>query len=165
MSIWRYRIATVGIALMGAYACDNSRATDVNDTAPASAPHAASPADGTTRVADLTGAPDRYFGQTVTVVADVEEVHGPLAFSLDEDALLAGGVDNDLLVLSPKAGSLKDIDDQWLNNKVRVTGKVGKLTVIEAERELGWDLNPELEVEVERSGAILIATSVERVNR
>lgn len=160
MSISICRIASIAAVLVGVYGCDNSRATEAERTG-ASAPAA----DGTVNVAAITGDPNRYLGQTVTVVADVEEVHGPLAFSLDEDAPLAGGVDNDLLVLSPKAGSLSNIDDQWLNNKVRVTGKVGKLTVIDAERELGWDLTPELEVEVERARAVIIATSVERTQR
>ena len=117
-----------------------------------------------TRVADIVASPDRYFGQTVTVVADVEEVHSPLSFSLDEDAPLAGGVDRDLLVFSPKAGNLANIDDQWLNNKVRVTGRVAKMTVVEVEREVGWDLDPQIEAEVERASAVLIAQSVQRVS-
>ena len=66
-------------------------------------------------------------------------------------------------MLSPQAGSLSDIDDTWLNNKVRVTGKVGKMTIVEVERELGWDLNPQLEMEVEKARAVLIASSVQRV--
>jgi hypothetical protein len=90
-------------------------------------------------------------------------VHSPRAFSLDEDSPTAGGIDNDLMVLSPQAGSLSDIDDTWLNNKVRVTGKVGKLSILEIEQELGWDLNPELEIEVEKARAVLIANSVQRV--
>jgi hypothetical protein len=50
----------------------------------------------------------------------------------------AGGIDNAIIVLSSQAGSLSDIDDTWLNNKVRVTGTVGKLSVMEIEREIGW---------------------------
>ena len=115
------------------------------------------------RVADIVEEPNRYVGQTVSVVADVEEVHTPLSFTLDEDAPLEGGVDRDLLVLSPKSASLADIDDQWLNNEVRVTGKVGKMAVVEVEREIGWDLNPEIEAELERAGAVMIATSIERL--
>ena len=88
-----------------------------------------------------------------------------MSFALDEDSPLAGGIDNDLLVFSPKAATLADIDDQWLNNKVRVTGTVGKLTITEIERELGWDLDAELEAEVEKSSAVLIAKSIERVER
>jgi len=67
------------------------------------------------------------------------------------------------MVLYPNSDALRDIDDQWLNNKVRVTGKVGKFGIVEIERELGWDLRPELEAEVERAKAVLIASSVSRV--
>jgi hypothetical protein len=150
MSRWTSGLGCVAVLAM-AYGCDTSRATDERA------------ADGSVRVADIAGEPDRFMGQTVTVVADVEEVHSARAFSLDEDSPAAGGIDNDLLVLSPQAGSLSDIDDTWLNNKVRVTGKVGKMAIVEVERELGWDLDPELEVEVEKAKAVLIATSVQRV--
>jgi hypothetical protein len=133
--------------------CDTSRADDDN----------AGAAEGTVRVADIQEDPAKFMGQTVTVVADVEEVHSPRAFSLDEDSPAAGGIDNDLMVLSPQAGSLQDIDDQWLNNKVRVTGTVGTINVVEIEREIGWDLTPELEAEVGRAKAVIIARSVQRV--
>ena len=121
--------------------------------------------EGTVRVADIQDHPDNYVGQTVTAVADVEEVHSPRAFSLDEDSPAAGGIDNDLMVLYPQSDSLRDIDDQWLNNKVRVTGTVGKINVVDIEREIGWDLSPELEVEVGKAKAVLIAKTVERVEK
>lgn len=148
MMRWTYGLACVAALAIG-YGCDTSKADDA--------------AAGTIRVADIAGEPDKYMGQTVTVVADVEEVHSPRAFSLDEDSPAAGGIDNDLMVLSPQAGSLSDIDDTWLNNKVRVTGKVGKLSIVEIEQELGWDLTPELEIEVEKARAVLIASAVQRV--
>ena len=116
----------------------------------------------TVDVAQLMENPQAYVGKTVTVVADVEEVYGPRAFSLDEDAPLRGGIDKDMLVLG-KASQLDEIDDQWLNNKVRVTGTVGTVALIEVEREIGWDLNPEIETELEGAGAVLIADSVTRV--
>lgn len=121
--------------------------------------------EGTVRVADIVGEPDQFIGRSVTVVADVEEVFGPRAFALDEDAPLAGGIDNDLLVLSKnqQAQTLAEIDDQWLNNKVRVTGTVARAQVVEIEREIGWDLEPEIEAELEDEGPVLIAESVERV--
>jgi hypothetical protein len=152
MKNWNYAMAWVAVLGL-AYGCDASRADDAN----------AGAMEGTVRVADIQDHPDTYVGQTVTVVADVEEVHSPRAFSLDEDSPAAGGIDNDLMVLSPQAGNLRDIDDQWLNNKVRVTGTVGKVNVVEIEREIGWDLSPELEVEVGKAKAVIIARSVERV--
>lgn len=115
-------------------------------------------------VADLVGDPSEYIGRTVTVIADVEEVFGPRAFALDEDAITEGGIDNDLLVLSQQAANLSEIDDQWLNNKVRVTGTVNMVTIVEVERDVGWDLEPELESELEGREAVLIATSIERVD-
>jgi hypothetical protein len=149
MKRWTCGVACVAVLAFGA-GCDMTKADDAD-------------AGATARVADIAGEPDKYMGQTVTLVADVEEVHSPRAFSLDEDSPAAGGIDNDLLVLSPQAGSLADIDDTWLNNKVRVTGKVGKMAIVEIERELGWDLSPELEVEVEKAKAVVIATSVQRI--
>jgi hypothetical protein len=136
-------------ALLIAPGCDMTKADDAPE--------------GTVRVADIQEDPTRFVGQSVTVVADVEEVHSPRAFSLDEDSAAAGGIDNDLMVLSPQAGNLQDIDDQWLNNKVRVTGTVGTVNVVEIEREIGWDLSPELETEVGRAKAVIIAKTVERV--
>jgi hypothetical protein len=120
---------------------------------------------GMPRVADIVGNPNYYFGEKVTVEADVQEVLGPRAFSLDEDAPLAGGLDRELLVLGRETSDLEAIDDQWLNNKVRVSGTVGRISVVEIEREIGWDLDPQLEAEVEAAGAVLFADSVNRIER
>jgi len=116
-----------------------------------------------TRVADITGNLNNYLGQTVTVVADVQEVLGPRAFKLDEDSPLAGGIDNDLMVLSPQARNLTALDDNWLNNKVRVTGVVRQFAVADIEREVGWDLDTRIETELSGNKPVLIANSVERV--
>jgi hypothetical protein len=150
-------------------ACD--RADYDRDTAADNPAAIEDPADpigtagaGMPRVADIVGNPSDYAGKSVTLIADVEEVFGPRAFALDEDAPLAGGVDRDLLVLSKKASNLSDIDDQWLNNKVRVTGTVQRWSLVEIEREVGWDLEPQIETELEGAGAVLIADSITRVN-
>jgi hypothetical protein len=119
--------------------------------------------DSAVSVADIVGEPQTYLGREVTVEADLEEVLSPSSFRLDEDALLEGGVDNDLLVLSRDAAGLSHIDDQWLNNRVRVTGTVGGVNVTEIESSIGWDLDPEIEAELEGARAVLIADSVERV--
>lgn len=145
---------------------DNVGALDTGMAAPttaAPAPTESTAAGTMLRVADITGNPDQYIGQTVTVEADVEEVKSAFAFELDEDAALAGGVDNELLVFSPQSAQLASVDDQWLNNRVRVSGTVRRMTVAELEREIGWDLEPELESELEDTRPVLIATSVERI--
>jgi osmotically-inducible protein OsmY len=114
-------------------------------------------------IAEIADDPAKYEGRTVTVVSEVEEVLAPRAFKMDEDALAAGGIDNDLIVLSAKAGSLGDMDDQWLNDKVRVTGKVHRGAIVDIERKIGWDLDPAIEVELEEERPVLIAESIERV--
>jgi hypothetical protein len=43
-----------------------------------------------------------------------------------------------------------------------VTGTVRRMTIIELEREVGWDLDPKLEAEFQDK-PFLIARSVERV--
>lgn len=122
------------------------------------------PAGATTTVAAIQDNTDAWVGKTVTVVADVEEVWGPHTFSLDEDSVTTGGIDNDIAVLSPKAGSLANIDDQWRNNKVKVTGVVHRFVVVDIEKELGWDLDPKIETEIEARKPVIIATAVERVS-
>ena len=157
----------LALALLGA-GCDVDRTPDSPVVTGSPTPAVtATPVPGANganvSVADITSNWTNYDGKTVTVVADVEEVLGPRAFTLDEDAPLAGGVDDDLLVLSPQAGALADIDDQWLNNKVRVTGVVRRFVTADVEREVGWDLNPRIEAKYEGKRPVLIATSVERV--
>lgn len=116
-------------------------------------------------VADIVAEPETYVGRQVTIEADVDDVMGPHAFALDEDAPLAGGVDNDLLVLAREPLPTGAMDDQWVDERVRVTGTVARMDVVEIEREIDWDLNPEIEAEFEDRRAVLIAESVSRVSQ
>jgi hypothetical protein len=146
------------------YGCDrdDKRATT---QPPASTPTDAAPAANTAMdVDDLVKNVDKLIGQEVTVVGEVDEVLSPMAFALDEEAALSAGIDNDVLVFYPKSSELAALDDAWLNDEVRVTGTVGKMTVVEIEREVGWDLDPKIEAEVEKQGPVLIAKKVERIN-
>lgn len=174
----RTTFGSVGLALTVAVfslGCEGRDDVDVNDTAvgmaapgtgaTATAGGDVAPAAGTVRIGEINDNLDRYTGDTVTVEADVEEVLSSFAFALDEDDALAGGVDNDLLVFSPQSAQLESIDDQWMNNRVRVTGTVHRMNVRELERELGRDLDAKLESKIEGSRPVLVAHSVTRVNR
>jgi hypothetical protein len=129
------------------------------------APAPASSSRGEVTVGTITGDLNNYLGKTVTVVADVQEVLSPRAFTLDEDDVLAGGIDNDMLVLSPQSGNLTSVENNWTKNKVRVTGTVRELSVVAIERELGWKLNPKIKAEFKDVKAVLVASSVERLQR
>ena len=177
MTKWNTILAsTVALSMVVAVGCgDNDEDTVAN--APAAetaappvagqtnAPAAEPAAEGEVTVADIAGSPERYIDKTVTVEADVEEVLSSFAFALDEDSPVSGGIDNDLVVFSPKSSGLSDIDDQWLNNKVRVTGRVVQMNVVEIEREIGWDLDRKIEVEFEKPRPVIIAQSVERTQQ
>lgn len=123
---------------------------------------------GAPRVADIKENPAQFIGTNVTVEAEVDRVVGPRAFYLDEEAPLRAGIDNDLLVLTRSAGgtvTADRADAQFGDERVRVTGTVSRFSVVELEREIGWDLSPELEVELEAVEVVLIADSVQRVHR
>lgn len=173
----RTTYGSVGLALTVALlslGCQGRNDVDMTDTGVGMAPGTGAtataggdvaPAAGMVRIGEINDNLDQYIGDTVTVEADVEEVLSSFAFALDEDDALAGGVDNDLLVFSPQSAQLESIDDQWVNNRVRVTGTVQRMNVQELERELGRDLDAKLESKIEGTRPVLIAHSVSRVNR
>jgi hypothetical protein len=72
-----------------------------------------------------------YYGQTVAVQAEVEDVLSPNAFTLDEDSLFAGP---DVLVLVPKGVANQLTHDQ----KVTVRGTVRRYVVADLDKELDW---------------------------
>jgi hypothetical protein len=139
--------------------------TSVVNRLTVAAPTDAATASGEVTVGKIVGNLNDYLGKTVTVVADVQEVLGPRAFTLDEDDVLAGGIDNDMLVVSPQAENLTPIENNWLKNKVRVTGTVRGVAVAEIEREVGWDLDRKIKAEFNDVNAVLVASSVERLQR
>lgn len=114
-------------------------------------------AGATSTVADITQAPKSFLGKSVTLVADIDEVFSPRAFSLK-------GTDQNstsLLTLLPKVGQFPSVDDLWKGGKARVTGIVEPMVITDVEREIGWELPENLKSRF-RSGIVLIVRSVER---
>jgi hypothetical protein len=124
-------------------------------------------AGATNRVAEITGAPNAFLGKTVTVVAKIDDVYGPRAFTLygeDEGSSGAKGAGKDLLTLVPKVGGFPIVDDQWKDGKARVTGVVQRMEPKDVEREIGWVLPLNLESRF-RGRPVLIARAFERLVR
>jgi hypothetical protein len=120
-------------------------------------------AGATNRVADITGAPNAFIGKTVTVVAEIDDVYGPRAFTLDgEGPAPAKGARKGLLTLVPKVGGFPGVDAQWKDDKARVTGVVHRMVVKDVEREIGWELPANLKSKF-AGGPVLIARSIERL--
>ena len=98
-----------------------------------------------------------YYGQTVTVRAEVEDVYDSRSFTLDEDALLSGP---DVLVLVPAGMTSTLAHDQV----VTVTGRVRPYVVAELERDFDWFKNGKLvttKTDVDfKTRPVLVATSL-----
>ncbi|MFP5386180.1 MAG: hypothetical protein ACLGHN_08885 [Bacteriovoracia bacterium] len=97
-----------------------------------------------------------YQGKKVTVTGEVEDV-------IDKKSIIveSGGIINDEIVvigrdsLNPKA--LKE------DAKVQVTGTVRAVPVVEVEREVGWDLEPEVEAELKAVNVFLVADEIKPI--
>lgn len=116
---------------------------------------------GAVTVAQIAENPAAYEGQTVTVRSEVEEVYSPQAMKLDEDQPLAGGIDNDLLVLAGQGLTQQFREDELHEEQVTVTGTVRTFRAAEIERDLGYQLD-RTRFEQFENRPVLIATSVER---
>ncbi len=91
-------------------------------------------------VAEITSNLTELIGQPVALVGEVEEVISPAAFSIDEDATFAGGIDNDLLVVA--AGqNIPFINDAVDDSTVLVAGPVRQFDLAAFEQEIGFDLD------------------------
>jgi hypothetical protein len=102
-----------------------------------------------------------YYGKTVTVQAEVEDVLGDNMFTLDEDALLAG---SDVLVLVP--GGLKSALTH--DQKVIVTGQVRPYVQADLDRDYDWfDDGKLVDVKTKvdwKTRPVLVARSIRTVN-
>ena len=104
---------------------------------------------------EITTNPSQYYGKTLAVTGEVEDITSVNSFKLDEDKLFGG---EDLLVLraTPKA-AVKE------GEKVAVTGVLRPFVVADIERDYGlkWDLTLRKKLEVEYTNKpVLVATDV-----
>ncbi|MBD2258043.1 hypothetical protein H6G13_10720 [Pseudanabaena sp. FACHB-2040] len=116
---------------------------------------------------EITQNPDQYYGETLAVTGEIDNVQNDLAFTLDEDQLL--GTEDLLVVYAvPKAGTEQPqpaaqppaIED---GETVAVTGVLRPFVVSELEQDydLTWDLNVQSELEAEYSNRpVLVAIGV-----
>ena len=106
-------------------------------------------------VEELLDNSSKYIGKTVQVTGEVEEKYATMK---DSFVLESGGWFNDEITVIPKRGytmpALTEDDD------IQVTGTVRRSSVIEIERELDWDLDSEVEYELESSEAYIVADKV-----
>jgi hypothetical protein len=79
----------------------------------------------------LSDHPEDYYGKTVTLRTEVEEVLGPNVFTLDDGEFF--GLSPDVLVFAPDAQASPNED-----NIVKVTGVVRQFVYTDLQRDYGW---------------------------
>ncbi|AEI67179.1 hypothetical protein [Corallococcus macrosporus] len=108
-------------------------------------------------VEELNDNPAKYAGRTVSVAGEIKDKIDWRSFVLE-----SGGIfDDEIVVLVP--GDSQGLTPLRLSEdaNVVVTGTVRSLPLVEVERQLGWDLDPELEVELEGTRDYLVADRID----
>ena len=104
---------------------------------------------------EVAADPTQYYGETLAVTGEVEDMYSVNTFTLDEDELFGG---DDLLVIVPNISEL--ISD---GETVAVTGELRSFVVADLERDydLTWDLDVQEQIEAEYSERpVLVADQV-----
>lgn len=102
--------------------------------------------------------PERFYGKTVRLAGEVDEVYGDRAFELEgtEWAL------NDNIIVLTKTpvrfgGMALSSDDE-----IVVFGTVRPFVVADVERDLGWDIGSDVEVKISKR-PVIVAETIRRV--
>ena len=103
--------------------------------------------------------PTFYVGQNLTISGKVEDLYGPRAFTID-----SGMQEGDLLVIAAEPFDViveerAASDDKPLGSKVIVGGTVRLFVAGAIEKEVGWDLDPELEERFTNKAVIISRTA------
>ncbi|PSR15586.1 hypothetical protein C8255_22330 [filamentous cyanobacterium CCP3] len=111
---------------------------------------------------EITSNPEQYYGETLAVTGEVEDIQSGSAFTLDEEQLFGA---EDLLVVyaSPRDGVQQPLPAVTDGEDVAVTGVLRAFVVSEFERDydLGWDLELQEQLEAEYSNRpVLVATGI-----
>lgn len=147
-----------GLSALGLVACDRDRPSP---EPPATGPAATGPAvtAPAASVDAIKEAPSRFYGKTVHVSGEVEQVYSDRAFQLEGTDW---AFDDNITVLTKQpvsvAGGPLVADDELI-----VTGTVRPFVVADIERDLGWDLQQDLEIRLSKH-PVLIAESIRKVN-
>ncbi len=101
--------------------------------------------------------PAAYVGKTVNVTGQVEEILGPRAFTMDSGLSIG-----ELLVIGRDPyPQVPDVANRAyvVSDLASVTGVVRLFVAADIEREIGWDLDPQIEIEY-NSRPVLVVQNV-----
>lgn len=124
-------------------------------TEPKSEPDKTQP---TATVAEVKGSPANFYDKDVRVAGKVDAILGDRAFELEG----AGWAFNDNITVLTKTPVQFTGVGLARRDEVIVDGKVRRFVTAEIERDLGWDLSPEIEVRL-KERPVLVADSIRRI--
>jgi hypothetical protein len=99
----------------------------------------------------------QFNNKRVTVKGDLE-TKGTKSFILE-----SGGLINDEIVVIGDKNIQNKLKQYGDDAQVRVTGTVRNISVVDVEKQYGWDLDPEVEVELEKVKSFLVADEVDLI--
>ena len=135
-----------------------TRDEPMTETDPGTAPAATT--RGTMSADDVIGDPDRFLGKKVRLAGEVDAVFDQQSFELEGDGII---FDEQILVVARTPIRFEGAAQLADDDEVVVEGTIAKLAVIDIERDMGFDLTPEVEMEY-REKAFLIAESIRKVD-
>lgn len=150
----------LGVSVLALSACEQKEqpSPEARPTGPGAVtgtPTASGPGGG---VEAIKEAPARYYGKTVTVSGDVDQIYNDRAFELEG----TGWAFNDNITVLTKtpvrlAGAPLSQDEDLI-----VTGTVRQYVAADLNRDLGWTITPDLQSKIEKR-PVLVADSIRSV--
>lgn len=113
----------------------------------------------TTDVDQVKEHPAWYYDKKVRVTGEIDEVYSDQAFRLEGTGW---AFDDDIVVLMKKPLDAASHTSYAKNDELIVTGTVRRFVVADVERDLGWDLTPEIEIKL-KERPVLIAEAVRKI--
>lgn len=107
----------------------------------------------------IKDAPERYYGKTVHVSGKIDQAYNDRAFDLEG----AGWAFNDNITVLTRSPVRMGGSPLERNDEVVVTGTVRPFVVAEVERDIGWDIGPDVEVKLTKR-PVLIASRIRKVD-
>lgn len=94
-----------------------------------------------------------YNGKKITVTGEIQDRPDARSFVLESGGLL----NDEIVVIDAKRKTAVKLDE---DSQVSVSGTVRAAPIVDLRRELSWDLDPQIETELEGAQAFIIAEQI-----
>jgi hypothetical protein len=157
---WKSATLAAAVSAVALAACDQNRPMAEPPAATTPPPAATTPgvAASGTSVAAIKEAPEQFYGKTVTVSGELDKLYNERAFELDGTGW---AFNDDITVLTKAPVHIVGVP-LAAGDEVIVTGTVHSFVAADVERNIGWDIGPDVESKLAKR-PVLIADSIRKV--